>query len=197
MRGLLLIRHPETLANQQRRYLGHSDSPCDPKALVAFMRVAERVAKLPLARVLSSDLGRAFAAAAQIGELVHLPVEQDGRLREMNFGVFEGMTYEEVMSFDRLSAVKWYENAMDRCPPRGETGRQVASRVRAVLCELRENAARTDRLFAVVSHGGPLRLYLAERLYGNCEKHSDVELLHGHMFYDSLDAKPIRFKGDE
>lgn len=191
MRGLLLIRHPKTLANQQRRYLGHSDSPCDPHALAAFLRVAERLAKLPITRIYSSDLGRAVVAAAQLGALLHLPVEQDARLREMNFGAFEGLTHDEVMAFDRSSAVTWYENMMENNPPRGETGQHVAHRALHVLRELGEDATRTKRLYAVVSHGGPLRLYLAERLYGDCAKHFDVDFFHGRVFYDPLDALPF------
>ncbi|MGZ5146043.1 MAG: histidine phosphatase family protein, partial [Burkholderiales bacterium] len=59
MTEILLIRHGETLWNQQGRMQGQHDSPLTPVGLQQARQLAGRLRKVPFAALYSSDLGRA------------------------------------------------------------------------------------------------------------------------------------------
>ena len=98
MLRLILVRHGETEWNAQRRYQGHSDVPLSALGRRQAARAAERLAALKIDAVYTSDLGRALETAEIIAEQRGLEVCAEPRLRELNFGVFEGLTFDEAQA---------------------------------------------------------------------------------------------------
>ena len=105
-----MIRHGMTAGNAERRYIGVTDEPLSPEGRAE----AERKEKdLSLDRVYVSPLTRARQTAAILfPNAVQIPVED---LREMDFGVFEGRSGDE-MEHDPVYR-EWVENrCTDPCP---------------------------------------------------------------------------------
>lgn len=78
----------------------------------------------------------------------------DARLRELDFGTWEGLAWEAV---PRAELDRWAAAPLDLAPPGGESGSALLARVAAFHAELR---ARAEDCI-VVSHGGPLKLLAA------------------------------------
>ena len=97
MTRITFIRHGQTLWNQLRKYQGHSDIPLNSTGIQQARRVAERLSKETLHAVYSSDLSRAVQTAQAIAQKHELSVQTLGGFREMDFGLWEGLTYEEIM----------------------------------------------------------------------------------------------------
>lgn len=156
---LLLIRHGATAWNRAGRYQGHADPPLGRAGRAQARRVAGGLAGLHLDAVYSSDLRRALETAAPLAYARGLPVQPDPRLRELDFGAWDGRRVEEVMAAEPAVWAAWYADPMALAPPGGETVPALWSRVRRALREIgRRHAGGT---VAVVTHGGPLRLILA------------------------------------
>lgn len=144
---LHLLRHgaPETPG----LLLGHADVPSSPEGIAACL---EQVADLSFTALLSSDLIRASAAADAIGSARGLPVQQDARWRELDFGAWDGLAPARIDS--AAMGAFWNDPDADP-PPGGERWSALVARVSAAL----DDMAARDTL--VVTHGGAIRAALA------------------------------------
>ncbi|WP_250448485.1 histidine phosphatase family protein, partial [Actinotalea sp. C106] len=124
---VLLWRHGRTAYNAEARLQGQVDIPLDE---VGRWQAREAARALQVRhrprRIVSSDLGRAAATGAALGELAGLEVETDPRLRERGFGAWEGLTSEEI-------AERWpEEHAVWR---RGQDPERAGAETRARVAE--------------------------------------------------------------
>ncbi|NMA70517.1 MAG: histidine phosphatase family protein [Firmicutes bacterium] len=157
---LYLVRHGETDWNRTMRIQGHSDIELNDHGVAQARRLGARLARWPIDRAIASDLVRAQETARlALGDRA-IPLELDERLRERNFGEWEGLTREEVEARDPEGARRWREEPWTFRPPGGESLADVARRALPVVEELREEGGRV----LIVSHGGTLRAILRHLL---------------------------------
>jgi len=156
---LLVIRHGETRANIENRYSGHADSPLTHVGLRRAEELAERVAIIGPEIIFRSDLPRVMATVAPLIRRTGLPVRIDTRLRELDFGRIEGLTYTEAMDLFKADMQDWYDELEHRAPPGGETLAGMRARVDAFLADLVEQPFETVALY---THGGVCNLLLAK-----------------------------------
>ena len=93
---LLLVRHGETAWNAEHRIQGHLDIPLSPSGIQQAARLAKRLAGTPIDAIYSSELVRAWLTAEPLAACVGVPIVAETRLRERSFGIFEGLTLDEI-----------------------------------------------------------------------------------------------------
>lgn len=151
MSQLILIRHGETLWNTERRMQGQLDSPLTERGEWQARQLGARLKTLTFTSLYSSDLPRAHRTAQSIAEATGHPIVTDQRLRERHFGVFEGLTQNEM----EARAPEAFQRFMSRDPqyavPGGESPAAFFARCCAALEELA--ARHADETIAVVTHG--------------------------------------------
>lgn len=160
---LVLVRHGETAWNRDRRIQGHLDTPLNDEGLRQARAAARRLAadarrtraagEAPPALV-ASDLQRCRQTAEPIAAALGVEPSFDARLRERNFGVFQGRTYAEILRDDAARAARWQARDPDLEIEGGESLRVFARRVEDALASLA--AAHAGRTLVVVTHGGVL-----------------------------------------
>ena len=155
---VILVRHGETVWNEEQRYQGGSDLRLSERGEFQAKRLAGRLASKPVGLIYSSDSKRALQTAAEIATHQGCQVRSDPRLREMDFGVWEGLTYSEIKERYPEALARWEGDPFGTAPPRGESLAQLATRVESVLDDIRKLGEAETVL--VVSHGGPLRVLL-------------------------------------
>jgi alpha-ribazole phosphatase len=154
MMRLILVRHGETIWNTQRRLQGHTDIPLSETGRQQARATARRLANDPVAAIYASDLQRASETAAIIAASLNLPVRPDPRLREQSKGVWESLTWDEIVARYPAETAQWQTDSSFR-PPGGEGLREVAARVAAALADIR--AACPGQRVVIVGHGMALR----------------------------------------
>lgn len=159
--NLILVRHGETDWNTERRWQGQLDVPLNGKGQWQARRVAQALADRPITRLISSDLQRALVTAESIAAACGRPVKTDPRLREMGFGAWEGLTYNEIMESDADSYSLWKENPFLHAPSGAETLDVAGRRIIHAWQEIEREYADT---VVLVSHGGTLRVLLCHLL---------------------------------
>lgn len=159
MRRLTLIRHGLTEWNVSGRFQGHSNVPLSADGRAQAVLLAGYLATFPaIDVVMASPLARAVETAR-----IAIPDRElllDPRLRELDFGAFEGLT-RDVIERDPRWAV-WIEDPFMRAAPDGESYQQLRERMVAWLDEARRSFP--DAHVAAVTHSGSIQTLLSALL---------------------------------
>lgn len=151
MTQLILIRHGETLWNRQGRMQGQQDSPLTEFGEQQARRLGRRLAGIAFDTLYSSDLGRAHQTACRVAEVTGHAITVDERLRERHFGVFEGLTSDELQARYAAEYERFKSRDADYVVPGGESAQQFRARTIECLREIAERHA--GGTVAVVTHG--------------------------------------------
>ena len=154
MARLLLVRHGETEWNESARYQGRSDISLSAAGLHQAEALRQRLAKEKIDIIYSSDLKRAVHTAQVIALGHDAKVATCKELREIDFGEFEGLTFEEIKQ--RYPHSNWLtvQDPQERLP-KGESVSQLTARVSQFATRLRRYTG--EETILVVAHGGSLR----------------------------------------
>jgi broad specificity phosphatase PhoE/ribonuclease HI len=161
---LLLVRHGETELNAGGRYTGRGDVPLSSVGEAQAAAVGRRVAALlpQVAAVVSSPLSRCTATAAAVAAATGgAPVVTEPDLIELDFGAWEGLTFQEVRTQWPDEYEAWLRT-LSAAPPGGESMADLTIRVRRAVSTLR--ARYPGVAVVVVSHVWPLKLMLRDAL---------------------------------
>lgn len=151
----MLVRHPETEANVESRYIGRTDSPVSTRGERQTAWLAGIVAPWGPDVVYSSPLGRALETARAIAPVgCEVRVVED--LQEIDFGDAEGLTYDDIVA----RGIRLEYTGTGPIAPGGETGVAFDTRVRQVGQQIAAGPARA----VVVTHGGVMRRLLMHLL---------------------------------
>ncbi len=136
-----------------RRFQGRTDVPLDAEGRAQARALAAHLTTERFDVAIASDLSRALETAAAIGAACGVAVEPEPRLREMCFGAWEGLTWEQIVERDPAlrdrprTAPRYY------VPDGGETFDEVSERIRPVLVEVSARLKPEGRAL-LVSHAG-------------------------------------------
>lgn len=160
----LLVRHGETLANREYRYIGARDDVLSERGAWQAEQLAGALSTFPVAAVYSSPLQRTYRTAIPIATRHRLEVQIAADLVEGNFGAWEGLSRAEVLARspqDEQLLHAW-ERDPSIAPPNGES----LEAVRARICTLVERLAQVhaDQTIVLVSHVGPIKTLLCAAL---------------------------------
>jgi alpha-ribazole phosphatase len=159
---LIVIRHGESVYNDQKRFTGQADVPLSPLGKRQAAALGERLAGEHLDAIVSSDLLRARDTAEAIASYHALPVYEDSDLRELALGEWEGLTYAEVLARDADRLAQWRADPTTFTPPGGES---VATLRDRITCALERWQSRCPQGSVVwVTHGGLIGVLLCHVL---------------------------------
>lgn len=157
MLELTLVRHASTALNETRRYQGSVDLPLSEWGRLEALRLRARLGAAAFDRILCSDLRRCRETLELA--LPDCTPEADSRLRELDFGGWEGRTYEECLALDAARLQDWVDDPTGTTPPEGEPFEAFRGRVDAV-----HDALPAHGCVLIVTHGGPIRRVVARAL---------------------------------
>jgi 2,3-bisphosphoglycerate-dependent phosphoglycerate mutase len=151
-RFLYVVRHGTTDWNQAGRIQGHLDPPINATGRAQARLASVRLARVAATALYSSDLQRAYATAQIIGQATGLQVIQKIGLREINFGVWQGLSSQEIRERDPEVYAARRLNPYDVAPAQAETWRQFYDRAIGAVEEI---LMETEALrLIIVSHSG-------------------------------------------
>ncbi|WP_158701674.1 histidine phosphatase family protein [Lentibacillus sp. Marseille-P4043] len=151
--AITLLRHGMTTANQKGTYIGWTDTPLSTKGC---NDLCINLPKQDL--IFSSDLTRCLETAAIL--FPSQPVQALKEMREMNFGAWEGKTYDQLK---HLPAYRhWLDNPYTASPDGGESFAAFGDRIRTGFTMVKKQILDSDaKDSAIVTHGGVIRYLLS------------------------------------
>jgi alpha-ribazole phosphatase len=177
-----LLRHGETELGGGLR--GSLDDALTEKGW-AQMRAAV-VEQGPWDRLVSSPLQRCARFAEELGTQLGLPVQLDKDLQELHFGAWEGQSAAALMETDAEALGLFWADPYAFTPPQGEPVVDFSTRVLAAVERL--YVAYAGERVLLISHGGVMRLLLAQARGLPREQLLNVEVGHGALFSLSVES---------
>lgn len=174
MTEFLLARHGETRWTEARRYQGRTDVELNPRGWEQAKMLRDKLSSEAIDAVYSSDLRRARATAEMIASHHGLKVKVCWKIRELDFGKLEGLTFEEVERLYPEVARKWIARSPDLTFPGGESLWGLCSRVAECLRKV-ERAHRGERIL-VVGHGGSTKSIICTLMGWGLEHWYEIHL---------------------
>ena len=145
---IYLIRHGKTEANEKQLYCGSTDLPLSKKGRE---ELAGLHYEIPNVRFLTSGMKRTDETLRIL--FGNVPYETDPRFREVDFGIFEMRSYDQLKDTPEYQAWLTGDNEVN-VPPKGESGEQMQQRVLEALTDIREDTC-------IITHGGVIATIMA------------------------------------
>lgn len=158
MNTIVFIRHGET--DMAGRFCGYSDPALNAAGERQAARLAEEVARMGIDRIYSSDLRRALQTATAVSQRIGVDVEVLAGLREIHFGLWEGLSWQEIQDQFPEDADRWLDEFPMRSAPEGEAYTAFTARIKATIAPLLDGAECMTTAF--VTHRGVMRYALTE-----------------------------------
>ncbi|WP_333652715.1 alpha-ribazole phosphatase [Dissulfurispira sp.] len=166
---LYLVRHGETEGSEVKRYKGSIDVPLSKKGIRQMEQVAKYLNRSyksyktynGLKAVYCSPLIRALKSAEIVAKPHGLKPIEIPDLRERSFGIWEGMSFNEIKDKYPEEFEAWVSNPLKYSPMGGESTLEVRDRVIIALNKiLNDHNSQGAINIAIVAHGGVNRIIL-------------------------------------
>jgi probable phosphomutase (TIGR03848 family) len=161
---VILLRHGRTTANTGGVLAGWTPGvQLDETGNAQVQAVGERLAKVPLAAIVSSPLERCRQTADAVAAGRELEVQSDDRLGEARYGDWTGRTLKELVKEPLWKVVQQHPSAAVFPGPEGEGLAQTQARAVAAVREWNAKLG-PDAVWLACSHGDVIKSILADAL---------------------------------
>ena len=156
-----LVRHG-LAAGADGRCCGRLDVPLSPEGIIQARETAARLAQEKICAVYSSGLRRTLQTGQMLAAALQLNVTVLETLAEIDFGDFEGMTFEEIQRRYPEAFERWVTQPTNTRFPNGESFADMRDRVSSSVDALLRR--HRNESIAIVSHSGVIRFLIGRAL---------------------------------
>ena len=171
---LYLLRHGEVEARYHRVFGGRIDMELSPLGQEQAAHLANYLERVPFDAIYASPMKRVQQTLRQFAERQNKSPRVLPELREVDFGTWTGLSWDDVRARFGVSAFEWLklleEGAIHEAEPIDQFRDRIGQAVNHILRESRE------RTVAVVCHGGVIRMALSLLLELPLQKMASFEV---------------------
>lgn len=154
-KAIVLVRHGETALNSQHRLIGSTDVSLSRAGRLRLKTTATNLLTYPAERCLCSPMSRCTQTAGALFPKSHLPIEILPDLREINFGSWETLTFDEISKMPGNDYDGWAKFRLSFQFPGGERLGEFVSRMKRVAMTI---SSAPEETIVVITHGGVVRM---------------------------------------
>lgn len=165
---LYIVRHGETDWNKERKVQGHSDIPLNEYGRNLARQTAQGMQDVQIDLAYTSPLIRAKETAQIILAGREVPLIESEDIKELGFGVYEGMCFQgEKKSPESAAFSKFFNDTANYVPGEGgETIEELMERTGKFLNELCREEKLADKQILIATHGAAMTALL-NQIRGN------------------------------
>ncbi|NLV76567.1 MAG: histidine phosphatase family protein [Tissierellia bacterium] len=180
---IILIRHGQTEDNADRIF-STKDTKLTEKGREQIKNTKKIVDTLSFDKVYVSPLYRAIETM----EILGLEGEKEERIKEVDFGLFEGNSYEALKEKFPEEVKQWDENYINYVTPEGESIKLAYERVTSFL----EEISKKDEDVVLVCHDGVIRIALSW-VFNNIDYFFKFKVENGSINIISIDEYGFKY----
>lgn len=156
--SILLARHGETDWNIARKVQGTTDIPLNENGIRQAELLYDNLVRenISLGKIYSSYQKRALTTAEIVGSKYSVPIKVMSGLEEMNLGLFEGHTWDEILMLYPDEHEKWQSNKRYEKAPGGESYQDLLNRFFVAFDQILEDAKEDMKAgndILIITHG--------------------------------------------
>jgi len=153
---LILIRHGITEWNIEKKYCGLIDIGLSTQGIEQIKRLRDRLKEEEVHKVYASDRKRAIHSARIIFKKTKIELMPE--LKEIHFGVLEGLTHQEILQRHPQEYRKWLKDPFRFNIPNAESLKEFKKRITRAIKKIA--TLNKNKTVAVVCHGGSISAYI-------------------------------------
>lgn len=165
MGQLILLRHGQSVWNQENKFTGLVDVALSATGIEEAISAGSKLASTPIDQVFCSSLKRAIDTAKIALRAAHqesCPMIQDPALNERNYGDLQGLNKAEMAKKYGPEQIKLWRRSYDIRPPGGESLKDTCARVLPYYHKAIEPLLKAHKTVLIVAHGNSLRALIKE-----------------------------------
>lgn len=179
MKDIYLLRHGDI--GSEKRYIGKTDICLSPVGERQIRELRKKITTLKFDLLYASPLLRCRQTAGRLE--LDQPIHYDERLREIDFGAWEGKTFAEISATDPHGVAQWSEGDTDFNFPEGEKIGDFRRRITAFGHKLHTISGQN---ILIISHGGVIRHLICNLLHLPYEKYLIFQIDYGRISHVQL-----------
>lgn len=176
MTEVIFVRHGESIMNKEKLFCGWTDSELTERGKDQAMEAARKLTNEKIDLMVSSDLKRCLDTARIINNNRNSSILIETGLRELNFGGWEGLSYNEIKKRYPKEAQCWENDHINYKVPMGESLKEMYKRANDSFEKIiKEN---TGKAILIVSHSGIIRGILSKQICGDIQGYWKFKLIN-------------------
>ncbi|MCC0634377.1 histidine phosphatase family protein [Clostridioides sp. ZZV15-6388] len=175
---LILIRHALTTDNEKGRLSGHINSYISEEGKLQINKITKYMSSESIDKIYTTPSSRTKDTIEKISKLKSIEIEERENLREISFGDFEGITFEEIKVKYPKEFEKMIEEGSNYRYPNGESlidsYERIAKEIDNIILENDDYLNRKTIL--ICSHAGTIRNIITYLISGGYKYHWNFKI---------------------
>lgn len=191
--NIYIVRHGQTHHNVKGQYYGKLDASLSQEGIRQMEKLRSSLKGIEFDSIYSSNTKRTLQSLQISGKHLYNKVQIDQRLSELNFGEFEGRTYQEICKIFPDQIESWNKDWKNFCPPNGEA---FASFYKRIVSFFKDLLKKKENHILIMTHSGVIKAIYCYVLQNNPDlfwsftthngKINIIKYEYGNLFIDSI-----------
>ena len=176
---LILVRHALTVDNQKSRLSGHIDSSISEEGKEQIDKITNYLKDFDIDKIYTTTSSRTKDTVKKLSELKSIEIIEKESLKEISFGDFEGLTFDEIKDKYPKEFQDMIEKGYEYKYPNGES---LIDSYHRVCIELDNIISNNDnRTILICSHGGTIRNIITYLISNSYKYHWNFKIDNGSV----------------
>lgn len=176
---LILVRHALTVDNQKSRLSGHIDSSISEEGKEQIDKITNYLKDFDIDKIYTTTSSRTKDTVKKLSELKSIEIIEKESLKEISFGDFEGLTFDEIKDKYPKEFQDMIEKGYEYKYPNGESLIDSYNRGCIELDNIISN--NDDRTILICSHGGTIRNIITYLISNSYKYHWNFKIDNGSV----------------
>ena len=176
---LILVRHALTVDNQKSRLSGHIDSSISEEGKEQIDKITNYLKDFDIDKIYTTTSSRTKDTVKKLSELKSIEFIEKESLKEISFGDFEGLTFDEIKDKYPKEFQDMIEKGYEYKYPNGESLIDSYNRVCIELDNIISN--NDNRTILICSHGGTIRNIITYLISNSYKYHWNFKIDNGSV----------------
>ena len=191
---IYLVRHTQTVGNIEKRLSGRTDFELTLNGKKYVEKLTNRLKNIKFDKAYSSISGRAVKTIEPICKLQGLEIEKTDKLCEMDFGIYDGLKWEEVNKIN--PKIKQTQDEINEIAgiPGQESTEEVANRMFSFIRTV--SIQNAGKVILMSSHGVAIEAFIrkvnhekfSENKEANSQKNTAINIIEYDIEKDNFEV---------
>lgn len=176
---LILVRHALTVDNQRSRLSGHIDSSISEEGKEQIDKITNYLKDFDIDKIYTTTSSRTKDTVKKLSELKSIEIIEKESLKEISFGDFEGLTFDEIKDKYPKEFQDMIKKGYEYKYPDGESLIDSYNRVCTELDNIISN--NDNQTILICSHGGTIRNIITYLISNSYKYHWNFKIDNGSV----------------